>query len=85
VDLEVSTNFINRGEERFFFSFFRDITDKKRAERALREREKELEIKTSNLEEVNTALRVLVKRSEEDKTKLEEKVLFNVKELVDPI
>jgi PAS domain S-box-containing protein len=84
VDLEVSTNFIEMGEERFFFSFFRDITERKRAEQALRERERELEIKTSNLEEVNTALRVLLKRRGEDKAELEEKVLFNVKELVMP-
>jgi PAS domain S-box-containing protein len=84
VDLEVSTNFVELAEEKFFFSFFRDITERKRAELALVEREKELEIKTSNLEEVNTALRVLLKRREEDKADLEEKVLFNVKELVVP-
>jgi DNA-binding CsgD family transcriptional regulator len=41
-----------------------------------------LEIKTSKLEEVNTALRVLLKRREEDKAVLEEKVLFNMRELV---
>ena len=84
LSLEVSTNFVNMGEERFFFAFFRDITERKRADKALREREKELEIKTSNLEEVNTALRVLLKKREEDKAELEEKVLFNVKELVEP-
>jgi PAS domain S-box-containing protein len=62
----------------------RDITKRKRADQALLERERELEIKTSSLEEVNTALRVLLKRREEDKTELEEKVLFNVRELVGP-
>ena len=61
-----------------------DITKIKRTEEALRERESELEIKTNSLEEVNTALRVLLKRRDEDKTELEEKVLFNVKELVVP-
>jgi PAS domain S-box-containing protein len=84
VDVEVSTNFVEMAQERFFFAFFHDITKRKRAEQALRERERELEIKTSNLEEVNTALRVLLKRREEDKTELEEKVLFNVRELVTP-
>ena len=44
-----------------------------------------MEIKTSNLEEPNTALRVLLKRREEDKAELEEKVLFNVRELVMPL
>jgi PAS domain S-box-containing protein len=84
VDLEVSVNFVDTGKEKFLFSFFHDITDRKRADQALIEREKELEAKTSNLEELNTALRVLLKRREEDKTDLEEKVLSNVKELVMP-
>jgi DNA-binding CsgD family transcriptional regulator len=35
-------------------------------------------------EELNTALRVLLKKREEDKTDLEEKVLSNVKDLVLP-
>jgi len=62
----------------------RDITKRKMTEKALREREAELEIKTNSLEEVNTALRVLLKRRDEDKRELEEKVLVNVKELVFP-
>ncbi len=54
-----------------------DITERKKAE-------KELEIKTSNLEEANAALKVLLKRREEDKAEFEESVLLNVKELVEP-
>jgi len=61
-----------------------EIEERKRTEQALREREAELEIKTNSLEEVNTALRVLLKRRDEDKEELEEKVLSNVKELVVP-
>ena len=62
----------------------RNITEQVLAEKALREREKELKIKTMSLEEVNIALRVLLKRKDEDKIELEEKVLSNVKELVVP-
>jgi len=62
----------------------RDVTRCKQAEEELKEREKELEIKTSNLEEVNAALRVLLKRRDEDKAELEEKVLSNMKELALP-
>ncbi|MBW2217721.1 MAG: hypothetical protein JRF34_11105, partial [Deltaproteobacteria bacterium] len=71
------------------------MIQRKRAEDALRnahddlelrvkERTEELETKTNNLEELNTALKVLLKRREEDKSELEEKVLVNVKELVIP-
>ncbi|MBW1673784.1 MAG: PAS domain-containing protein, partial [Deltaproteobacteria bacterium] len=62
----------------------RNITEQVQAEKALREREEELKIKATNLKEVITALRVLLKRRDEDKTELEEKVLSNVKELVVP-
>jgi PAS domain S-box-containing protein len=61
-----------------------DITERKKAEEALKEREKELQIKAHNLEEVNAALRVLLKRVDEDKIELEEKVLLNVKEMIVP-
>ena len=62
----------------------RDITDRKQAEITLIERGKELENKTHELEEVNAALRVLLKHRDEDKKDLEEKVVANVKKLVFP-
>ncbi len=61
-----------------------EIAERKRVEKEVKERGKELEEKTRNLEEVNTALRVLLKSREDDKAQLEEKVLFNVRELVAP-
>jgi PAS domain S-box-containing protein len=62
----------------------RDISRRKVVEKALRLRGEELQIQARSLEEVNTALKVLLKRREEDKAELEEKVLSNVKELVSP-
>ncbi|MBN2124361.1 MAG: hypothetical protein JW821_08715 [Deltaproteobacteria bacterium] len=62
----------------------REIEERKGIEKALRKRERELEIKTSHLEELNTALEVLLKKRDEDRRDLEEKVLFNVKELILP-
>ena len=53
-------------------------------ERRVKERTKELEIKTQSLEEINTAMKVLLKKREEDKTNLEDNVLTNVKGLVEP-
>lgn len=53
-------------------------------ERRVEERTRELRIKSENLEEMNTALKVLLKKREEDKAELEEKVIYNVKELIFP-
>jgi PAS domain S-box-containing protein len=61
-----------------------DITERKVAEEALKKREQELEMKSQSLEEANTALKVLLKHREEDKTTLEEQVLTNVRKLVLP-
>jgi len=61
-----------------------EIANRKRAERALKRRGVELEMKTVSLKEANTALKVLLKQREEDKIELEEKVLLNVRELVWP-
>jgi len=64
--------------------FLRDITERKRTEKALEQRKEELKAQAHSLNEVNTALKVLLKRREEDKAELEAKVLSNVKELVMP-
>jgi PAS domain S-box-containing protein len=83
------------GEIKCFTVFVKDITERHQNEEALRksreeleyrvkERTKELEIKAKNLEEVNTALKVLLKRLDEDKKVVKEKVLFNVSQLVEP-
>jgi PAS domain S-box-containing protein len=61
-----------------------DITDRKKAELALTKKGKELENKTHELEEVNAALKVLLKHREKDKKDVEEKVVANVKKLVLP-
>jgi DNA-binding CsgD family transcriptional regulator len=66
----------------------RDITVRKHMEEEIKRGREELEKKvaerTANLEEVNTALRVLLKRREEDKSALEDKVLINVSRLITP-
>jgi len=61
-----------------------EVEDRKRAEAQLRKREKELKAQSLHLEEVNTALRVLLKQREDDKKELGEVVLSNVRELIGP-
>ncbi len=82
----VSSQPVFDDEGRFEGSFgvLTDITDRNLVEEALRERETALEIQAEELQEVNTALRVLLRQRDKDKTELEEKVFLNVRELVMP-
>ena len=56
----------------------RDITE-------LRRKEKELEIKAGELQDLNAALRVLLKQRDGDRGELEDKILANIKQLVLPL
>ncbi|MFC1858477.1 PAS domain S-box protein [Thermodesulfobacteriota bacterium] len=76
--------FDGKGNFKGSFAVITDISHQKEVEHALKEREKELEIKTINLEDLNSALKVLLKRRAEDKIELEENIISNIKELVDP-
>jgi PAS domain S-box-containing protein len=87
--------FSNQGDLRRLAIFARNVTDVKLAEKKLaqargqlefqvKERTRQLEQKTRNLEEVNIALKVLLEKRNEDKNQLEEKILDNVKELILP-
>jgi len=60
------------------------LKERKMAEEALKKREQALALKSQNLEEANTALKVLLRHMEEDKTALAEQVLANVRRLVLP-
>lgn len=85
IDVEVSTNYVKMGNEKFIFSFFHDIRKRKQEERARKEREAELEVKNDTLEEMNTALKVLLAKREEDKAELEDNILANLDKLVFPL
>ncbi|MEI7639176.1 MAG: LuxR C-terminal-related transcriptional regulator [Syntrophus sp. (in: bacteria)] len=58
--------------------------EKKVAEEALKRREMELEATAKSLEELNAALKVLLKHREDDKNEVGVRVIANVKELVLP-
>ena len=90
VPVEVTLSLLkNKSQERRgTISIFRDITQRKLTEKRLLNVQQELEEKvkerTVSLEEANAAMRVLLKKREEDKNELEEKILFNLEELVHP-
>jgi PAS domain S-box-containing protein len=75
---------IDIGGIHYLVGIFRDITERRRAKETLMQREEELSIKSRNLEEVNTALKVLLKQREEDRSEMEENVLTNVKTSILP-
>jgi PAS domain S-box-containing protein len=87
--------FDNNGAFKGSFAIITDISKRKLQQDALKrahavleqrvkERTKELEIKSNRLEEMNTALRVLLRKRDEDRIELEEKMLSNVKTLILP-
>jgi hypothetical protein len=67
----------------------RDITEMKKLEEKLQQTLDDLEERvrerTAEIEEANTALRVLLKRREEDQVNLEERLQLNINELVAPL
>jgi PAS domain S-box-containing protein len=83
-DVEVYSGPIKVYGRKLLYSIIYDITKRKQAELSLIKRRKELENKTHELEEVNAALKVLLKHRDEDKKEFEEKVIANVKKLVFP-
>lgn len=84
IEVSVSLRKNLNGEPIGFMGIARDITERKINEQTLIAREEELRTKTTNLEEVNTALKVLLHRREEDKRELEETVMTNLNDLVHP-
>jgi PAS domain S-box-containing protein len=66
------------------FAVITDVSKLKRVEHELREREAELSAQSKQLQEVNTALKVLLKQREKDKSKLEQDILSHVEQLVAP-
>jgi DNA-binding NarL/FixJ family response regulator len=91
--LGVITLYVTEGHQRNkieedFLSAIADtlagIIELRNTQQELRERGAELEVKSRDLEELNTALRVLLRKREEDQTVLENDFLTNIKQLIQP-
>ncbi len=74
-----------------FTGIDRDVTARIQSQEALqkaydglKKQTIDLEIKKKSLEELNTAMRVLLKKRDADKAKIEKYVLTNVKKLIEP-
>lgn len=75
---------INYGGKTATLAVAYDITERKQAEEALLAREQELKSQTRDLEEMNLALKVLLKKREDDKADLENNMLSNIEQLINP-
>ncbi len=73
----------NRVQERTQ-ELMEEIARRRQVEEDLRRQEQDLRVKSRNLEEVNTALHVLIKNREMDRIDQEQKILSNCKELILP-
>ena len=61
-----------------------EIRERKAAVCALRQREKELSQKNAELENLNTALKIVFRRRDNDLNEIEDKMLHNIKQMVEP-
>jgi len=81
----ISTGGVNKkGWNRYVNGILIDITERKVSEEALKSKEKELETKAGKLEDINTALNVLLEKRKVDQIELEEKIILNVESLIKP-
>ncbi|MFA5375040.1 MAG: PAS domain S-box protein [Dehalococcoidia bacterium] len=89
VYLEVNPRLIKRdGRNIGILAIIRDISTRKREEELLRRHteqlDKLLKERTLNLEELNAALKVMLKQVEEVKAEIQDKITFNITEFVMP-
>jgi PAS domain S-box-containing protein len=66
------------------FAVITDISTMKAAEQNLRRREQQLREKTLRLQEMNTALEVLLRKRDQDRTIIQKRILANLRRLVAP-
>ena len=90
VPVEVNQTLLreNNGTHAGIVAFARDITARRQVEELLQQSQDKLELmvkeRTSELEDVNTALRVLLKKRDEDKRSLEEAMHSNIRDYIVP-
>ena len=87
--LEVNPRLIKReGQTVGILAIIRDISTRKREEELLRKHTEQLDNllkeRTLNLEELNAALKVILKQVEEVKAEIQDKITFNITEFVLP-
>ena len=84
IEVIITTKLINYEGERSILGIVTDITERKRAEKAMQAKDRAMERQAQSLEEVNTALKVLLEQREKEKAEVQEALLGNIKKLIFP-
>jgi PAS domain S-box-containing protein len=82
--MEIRIKLTSYNGKKVRMAVIRDLTEQKQAEAALKKRTKELETKTRSLEELNTAMKILLEKREQDRKDIEHNILTNMVKLIDP-
>ncbi len=82
--LKVLLNVIGLGGETVIHGVWRDITKQKQVEESLRKAKEDLERKAVELEDTNTALKVLLQKRDQDNLELQENIYANYELMLTP-
>ncbi|MBW2410978.1 MAG: PAS domain S-box protein, partial [Deltaproteobacteria bacterium] len=77
IEVIITTKLINYEGARSILGIITDITERKQVEKALQAKDQAMERQAQSLEEVNTALKVLLEQREKEKTDVKEAILGN--------
>lgn len=80
----IHTCVYREGKEPLLFCIDVDLSEQKKVEKKLKIAQNELEVKTKNLEESNTALKVLLEHNDREKKLMEKNIVSSFKTLVLP-
>ena len=80
----IHTSVYIEGQKPLLFCIDVDLSEQKKAEEKLKLAQNELEIKTKNLEESNTALKVLLEHHDREKKLMEKNIVSSFKTLILP-
>ena len=84
IEVIITTKLINYGGEGAILGIVTDITERKKAEKKLREKDIKLKHQARNLEEMNVALKILLEQRDKEKTDIKENMLMSIKKLIIP-
>ncbi len=84
IPCETASSRIQYNDRPAVLVIIRDIMDRQKAEQEIKVKGEELKEKANDLQEVNAALKILLKHRDEDKAEVEERVLSNIQTLIMP-